>query len=309
MLDFDTIAKKCNLFDETDVEAVINNIAALDEEYSKEDLVEIYNYILSESSNPEILSNVIRFADRFRFKSTLNVLIDLLLAKNETDDAALNEKFVNLRSMCAKAIANYKDTNAVTPLLYCLNNKDEHYRVRLACADALGKIGDKYAVAPLIDVVKDENEKSVYLRESAASALGLLGDIRAIDPLVSILETKQGLMNKFTFLKERVIEALTKLRLDDNDRVFHALKASLDDESSQVRINAIEALMESSHPKAAEAIRVCLEDKDEEVRKNALIALYNIQGRDILDEVISLPTYVESLKEEAKYMIEEYEND
>ena len=309
MLDFDTIAKKCNLFDETDVEAVINNIAAFDEEYSKEDLVEIYNYILTVSKNPDILSNVVRFADRFRFKSTLNVLIDLLLAKNETADAVVNEKFVNLRAMCAKAIANYKDTSAVTPLLYCLNNKDEHYRVRLACADALGKIGDKYAVAPLIDVVKDENEKSVYLRESAASALGLLGDMRAIDPLVSILETKQGLMNKFTFLKERVIEALTKLRLDDNDRVFHALKASLDDESSQVRINAIEALMESSHPKAAEAIRVCLEDKDEEVRKNALIALYNIQGRDILDEVISLPTYVESLKEEAKYMIEEYEND
>lgn len=309
MLDFDTIAKKCNLFDETDVEAVINNIAALDEEYSKEDLVEIYNYILTVSKNPDILSNVVRFADRFRFKSTLNVLIDLLLAKNEAVDAVVNEKFVNLRAMCAKAIANYKDTSAVTPLLYCLNNKDEHYRVRLACADALGKIGDKYAVAPLIDVVKDENEKSVYLRESAASALGLLGDMRAIDPLVSILETKQGLMNKFTFLKERVIEALTKLRLDGNDRVFHALKSSLDDESSQVRINAIEALMESSHPKAAEAIRVCLDDKDEEVRKNALIALYNIQGRDILDEVISLPTYVESLKEEAKYMIEEYEND
>ena len=111
------------------------------------------------------------------------------------------------------------------------------------------------------------------------------------------------------FLKERVIEALTKLRLDDNERVFQALKSSLDDESAQVRINAIEALMESSHPKASEAIRICLDDKDEEVRKNALIALYNIQGRDILDEVISLPTYVESLKQEAKYMIEEYEND
>ena len=309
MLDFDAIAKKCNLFDETDVEAVINSIAAFDEEYSKEDLVEIYNYILSVSKNPDILSNVIKFADRFRFKSTLNVLIDLLLSKNETNDPSVNEKFVNLRALCAKAISNFKDTSTVTPLLYCLNNKDEHYRIRLACADALGKIGDRYAVAPLIDVVKDENEKSVYLRESAASALGLLGDMRAIDPLVSILETKQGLMNKFTFLKERVIEALTKLRLDGNDRVFHALKASLDDESAQVRINAIEALMESSHPKAVEAIRTCLEDNDEEVRKNALIALYNLQGRDILDEVISLPTYVQSLKDEAKYMIEEYEDD
>lgn len=309
MLDFDAIAKSCNLFDETDVDAVINNICALDNQYSKEELVEIYNYILSVSKNPDILMNVIRQADRYRFKSTLSVLLDLLLMKNNSYDKSLEEKFVSVRSMCAKAAANYKDTDAVTPLLYCLNNKDEHYRVRLACADALGKIGDKYAVAPLIEVVKDEEEKSVYLRESAASALGLIGDMRALDPLVSILETKQGLMNKFTFLKERVIEALTKLRLDDNDRVFHALKSSLDDESVQVRINAIEALMESNHPQAIDAIKVCLNDSDEEVRKNALIALYNIEGRDILDEVISLPVYKQSLKEEAKYMIKEYEDD
>lgn len=309
MLDFDAIAKKCNLFDETDVETIISNIVAFDEEYSKEDLVEIYNYILSVSKNPDILMQVIRLADRFRFKATLNVLIDLLLMKTESDNVTLNEKYVSVRSMCAKAIANYKDTDAVTPLLYCLNNKDEHYRVRLACADALGKIGDKYAVAPLIEVVKDEDEKSVYLRESAASALGLIGDMRAIDPLVSILETKQGLIDKFTFLKERVIEALVKLKLDDSDRVFQALKSSLNDESTQVRINAIEALMESNHPKACDAIRACLDDSDEEVRKNALIALYNMQGRDILDEVISLPIYVDSLKQEAKDMIEEYEND
>ena len=72
-----------------------------------------------------------------------------------------------------------------------MSNKNENYRVRLACADALGRIGDRFVVAPLISVVEDEDEKSIYLRESAATALGLLGDSRAIDPLVSILETKK----------------------------------------------------------------------------------------------------------------------
>lgn len=305
MLDFDAIAKSCNLFDETDVQLVVSSISALDEQYSQSDLVEIYNYILSVSKNPEILMNVIRFADRFRDKSTISFLQDLLLNKENGS----SEDLTNVRAMCAKAIANYKDTSTVTSLLYCLNDKNEHYRVRLACADALGRIGDRFAVAPLIEVMKDEDEKSVYLRESAASALGLLGDMRAVDPLVSILETKQGLMNKFTFLKERVIEALTKLKLDDNERVFRALKSSLEDESAQVKINAIEALMESNHPQSAEVIKTCLSDSDEEVQKNALIALYNIMGRDILDEVISLPIYSEYLKEEAKEMIEEYEND
>lgn len=251
--------------------------------------------------------NVIQCADRIRDKASLSALLDLLLMKNIDDEKDL---FINVRAMCAKAIANLKDTSAVTPLLYCLNNKDENYKVRLACADALGRIGDRYAVAPLIEVVKDEEEKSVYLRETAASALGMLGDLRAVDPLVSILETQKGIWNKFTFLKERVIEALGKLRLDDNERVFNALKNSLMDESPQIRINAIEAIMDSENPQAVDTIKTCLiEDEDEEVKKNALIALYNLVGREILDEVANGSSYPDALKLEAVSMISEYEDD
>ena len=241
-LDLEAIANKCNLYmgsNESVVpDEVICKINALDEIYERDNLVKIYNYFLSVSKSPDILMAVIRCEDRFRDKSSLSPLLDILLWKIE-DDNLDKEKFVNVRVMCAKAIANIKDTSAVTPLLYCLNNKDENYKVRFACADALGRIGDRYAVAPLIEVMKDEDERSVYLRESAASALGMIGDMRALEPLVSILETKQGIMDKFTFLKERVIEALGKLRFDRNDRVFNALKASLMDESAQIRINAI----------------------------------------------------------------------
>ena len=45
-----------------------------------------------------------------------------------------------------------------------------------------------------------------------------------------------------------------------------------------------------------EVIKPLLQDKDEDVAKNALIALYNLDGREILDEVISLPVYSEFLK-------------
>jgi HEAT repeat protein len=189
-----------------------------------------------------------------------------------------------------------------------LNNKNEHYKVRLACADALGRIGDRYAVSQLIEIVKDEEEKSVYVREEAVFALGMLGDVRAVDPLLSILESQTGIWSKFTFLKERVIEALGKLKLPDNERVFNALKNSLVDESAQIRINAIEAIMESEHPKASATIRGCLKDKDDEVKKNALIALYNLEGRDILDKVLE-ENYSDFLKEEAAYLMEEYENE
>lgn len=303
----DKIASECGLFGSDDVNSVVEKIQALDEVYERNNLVEIYNYLITQSKNPTILMNIIQCTDRIRDKSTLSYLLDLLLMKNV--EFAKSE-YINVRVMCAKAIANLKDTSAVTPLLYCLNNKDENYKVRLACAEALGKIGDKYAVAPLIAVMKDEEEKSVYLRESAASALGMLGDIRAVDPLVSILEAQKGIWNKFTFLKERVIEALGRLKVDDDERVFNALKNSLVDESPQIRINAIEAIMECENPLAVETIKQCLiEDKDEEVKKNALIALYNLVGREILDEVANSPDYPDFLKIEAVSMISEYEDD
>ena len=56
-----------------------------------------------------------------------------------------------------------------------------------------------------------------------------------------------------------------------------------------------------------EEYRTALKDEDEEVQRNALVAMYNLIGRDILDEVISLPGYSKFLKEEAQSMIEEYE--
>ncbi len=310
-LNLELIAKNCGLFSDSDVATVISNIESLQDNYKKDELISIYNYMLIHAHEPDVMMHLIKCTDVYRDSSSLEYLVDILLLRNaKFADPQIKEKYNSVRVMCAKAIANQKNTDVVSSLLYCLNNKDENYRVRLACADALGRIGDRFAVAPLIDVVKDEDEKSVYLRESAVSALGLLGDSRAVDPLVSILETKQGIMDKFSFLKERAIEALIKMGFCDNERVFRALKNSLSDESSQVRINAIEALMESEHPKAFETIKSCLEkDNDVEVKKNAMVALYNLSDRSILDEVISSPDYPDLLKMEAVSIIEEYESD
>lgn len=304
------VAQSCNLYD-GDSQIVICAVSALKSKYDEEELVSIYNYMLSKSQNPDVLMYLIRCCDEYRKSSTLEYLVDILLLKNVTEcEDDLKEKFLNVRIMCAKAIGNMKNTTVVTSLLYCLNNKNENYRVRLACADALGKIGDKYAVAPLIEVVKDEDEKSVYLKEGATVALGLLGDVRALDPLVSIIETKQGIMDKFSFLKERAIEALDKMGFGGNDRVFRALKSSLADESPLVRIDAIEALMNSEQPQAFDIIKNVLEnDSDEEVKKNALTALYNMSDRKILDEVLSSPKYSDSLKMFAVEIINEYESD
>lgn len=302
-LNFSEILRECGVENEPASE-VLRRISGLEEFYSGMQLTELYNYILLHTNNYEILRGVIGLSDFHRDSSTLAILLDMLLLRilprDDTDEQ------INFRALCAKAVSNYKDTSTLGVLLYCLNNKDENYKVRLACADALGRIGDKYAVAPLINVVKDEEEKSVYVKESAAFALGLIGDTSAIDPLVEIMEAKQGIWDKFSFLKEKIVEVLGKLNIN-NDKVLGVLKTSLMDSSSIVRINAIEALMNSEFEEAPDLIRSALKDEDEEVQKNALIALYNLTGRDILDEVISLPGYSESLKNEAKNIIEEYE--
>ena len=299
VLDLVSIAAECKIADDIEQELVVKNIDSLESRFSQENLVQIYNYFLSVCKNQDTLMYLIRCADKIRDKSSISVILDLLLDR---------ENSTNLRSMAAKALANFKDTSVVTPILYCLNNKDEDYKIRLACADALGRVGDKYAVAPLINVVQDEDEKSVYVRESAAVALGMLGDIRAIDPLLSILESKKGFIDKFTFLKERVIEVLGKFNFH-SERVFKALEHSLTDESAQIRINAIEALMDCDDDRAYPLIKEMLDDLDDEVKKNALIALYNMVGRDILDEVLAEAKYGEFLKEEAKTLLDEYEGD
>lgn len=308
-LDLDLVIQTCGIGTEVDAEVLIENLINLSDNYTDEELIQIYNYLMSKVYNPKVLMKLIALSDKYRDKSSLAVLTNILLMRINLENTPYDQDdMINVRVMCTKAIVNIKDTSAVGSLLYCLNNKNENYKVRLACADALGKIGNKYAVAPLIDVMQDEEEKSVYLKESAVSALGLLGDTSAVDPLISILDAKQGFLDKFSFLKERIIEALGKLNVSDR-KIFKALKRSLYDTSPMVRINAIEALMNTGEEEAVELIRTVLTDDDDEVKKNALIALYNLEGRDILDEVLSNPDYPQVLKEEAQELIDEYENE
>lgn len=302
-LDFNIIASDCLIATDIDSAEVIGRLEALKQKYSEMELIAIFNYFLKIEYRPDVLCWLIRAVDKYRDSSSLPILTELLLMKDHTPSADYTKDYyTNVRVMCAKAISNLKDHNSVHAFLYCLNDKNENYKVRLSCADALGKLGDKYAVTTLMDVVSDESEKSVYIRESAAVALGLIGDIRAVDSLVNILETKNGLMDKFTYLKEKVVEAICKLNPND-DRVFKALKNSLGDENPQVRINTIEALMEYETDEAKALIKKMLKDEDDEVKVNAVIALYNIEGEGILNEIINDSQYSQVCKEEAQNIL------
>ncbi len=305
LLDFNIIATDCMIASNTDSATVIDLLEKLKTKYSDIELLAIFNYFLKIEYNADVLCWLVRNVDKYRDTTSLEQLTKLLLMKDYTPNASFTKDYyTNVRVLCAKAISNIKSHSSVHDLMYCLNDKNENYKVRLSCADALGRLGDKYAVTSLMDVVSDEEEKSVYIRESAAVALGLIGDMRAVDSLVKIIESQNGIMDKFSYLKEKAIEALCRLN-PNNDRTFNALKKSLHDENPQVRINTIEALMDYETEEAISLIKSMLFDKDEEVQRNAVIAMYNITDESILKEILEKKEYSQTCKEEAQNILEE----
>ncbi len=308
-IDFNIIASECLIAQDIEDALTVKCLENLKNKFSEIELIAIFNYFLKIEYRSEVLCWLIRQLDKYRDSSSLAPLTELLLMKDHTPHADYNKDYyTNVRVLCAKAISNLKDHSSVHSLMYCLNDKDENYKVRLSCADALGRLGDRYAVTSLMSVASDESEKSVYVRESAATALGLIGDMRAVDSLVKILETKTGIMDKFTYLKEKAVEALCRLNPSD-DRAFKVLKKSLNDENPQVRINTIEALMDYDTDETLELIRGMLTDRDDEVKRNAVIALYNIKGEDELNRIINSAQYCDICKEEARTILKEEQDD
>lgn len=276
--------------------------------YDKNELTLLLRSILCESSDIKLLKNTIQEIATLKFEENLDDLIDFLMSKKFDERVDKNE-IINLKTFCIKAISFYKDKKCIPVLLYCLNDKSANYKMRFQAAEALGKIGDKIAVESLINVVSDEDEKSVYVRESAAVALGMIGDMRAIDPFLTILEAKKNFLDKFTFLKERVMEAITKINFQSSKRVITAFKNALNDDSPRVRINAIECLMNSEDENAYEFIKEKLKDTDEEVIKNAVIALYNLKGKEALFEILKDESLPVAAKDEADEIYREYEDE
>lgn len=276
--------------------------------HKKEDLSSLLSYFLANSDDIKIIKASIAQIHILKINDNVEDIVDFLMARQFPDSFDKTE-VINLKSLGIKALSALKDKRAIPALVYCLNNKTLNYKMRFQAAEALGKIGDKNAVESLINVVSDEEEKSVYVRESAAFALGVIGDMRAVDPFLNIMEAKKNFLDKFTFLKERVVEALGKMKIENTERVINVYKNALEDDSAQVRINAIECLMNSGAECAYDLIKEKLYDSDEEVVKNAVIAMYNLKGKDALFEVLKDGNLAQCAKNEADSIYQEYEED
>ena len=123
------------------------------------------------------------------------------------------------------------------------------------------------------------------------------------------MSSKQMFLDKFSYLKERIVEAISKLDVSRDKKAIEILKKSLLESSPRIRISAIEALMNAECCESWDLIYDRLKyDDDFEVQKNALIALYNLSDRKILDEV-NQGDFSFELKMVAQELIDEYEGE
>lgn len=256
-----------------------------------------------EEKDPKILLFIVKEIGKHKDSSSADVLINLLTCFNENRD-----HYLEVRSTAATILGNLKYESAILPLMDIMNDRDESYRLRLWAADALGKIGNSQAVVPLIRIVSDEEEKSLYLKESAAKALGMIGDERAVDSLINILEVRQGMMDRFTFLKEKAIEALGRLKPQKETRL-QALKNVLNDESPQVRASAIDALAQIEDDDITLVIEPMIYDNNEEVARTAICALYNREGREFIVNLLKKDNLPASCRDEIMDILEELDEE
>jgi len=259
----------------------------------------IFNYILENKINSKLLNQTIREIKSNKLITNFEPLLDFILKTND----------VELKTLAIKTISVFKNKKAIPILLECLRDKNSNYKIRLAAADSLGKIGDKVAFETLSTIACDDDEKSAYVKEQAVVALGNLGDNRALDVFSSIMSSKQMFLDKFSYLKERVVEAISKLDASKDGKAIEILKRTILDSSPRLRISAIETLMNLESDESYSLIYDrLLYDDDFEVKKNALVALYNLSDRKILDEVVN-GEFSSELKSFANELIREYEDD
>lgn len=251
-------------------------------QFSKNQFIFLISYILKNSAEEKLINQAIRIINSEKYQELLPNLIDFIICNQQ------NNTFINLRVLAIKTISSFKDKTSVSALMYCLNDKNSNYKIRLAAAEALGKIGDKNAFESLTNVVCDEEEKSTYVKESAVVALGMLGDNRALDVFNSIIDTKKMFSSQFSYLRERIVEAISKIGVGNNKIALKILRKSLYDNSPRLRICAIETLMNLELDESYDLIYDRLKsDSDIEVKKNALVALYNLSDEKILNDVLS----------------------
>ncbi|MFP4439886.1 MAG: HEAT repeat domain-containing protein [Chloroflexaceae bacterium] len=191
------------------------------------------------------------------------------------------------------ALQNSGVSQAVEPLLACLDNPDAG--VRRAVASALGQIGDARAVEPLLAHLNDPDTRVQWairnalrqlvnvnalksllthlddpdaaVRQTIAELLGQIGDARAVEPLLTRLDDPNA------GVRWAVVQALGRI---GDVRAVEPLLARLNDPDTSMRQTVVQALGQIGDVGAVEPLLARLDDPDTHVRRAAVEALGRI---------------------------------
>jgi HEAT repeat protein len=257
--------------------------------------------ILREDTEPRVVLHTVTLLSRKQVYAAVDsfialvectglTAIELSIPRFKTQDVG-----IRIRTTVIQALGRLGDQRAIDPLMHLLGDMTENYRIRLSAAESLGRLGDSKALNPLMHIVQDEEESSQYLKESAVKALGMLGDIRALDPLLDLFENQKGFFSKMNFLKEQLVEAIGRLGTQHN-RALNAVLEALHDESSTIRLTAVESLLEFKDPVVIPHLMTCLSDSYDDVAIAAVNSLYHLGGEALMREILqtheNLPQFV-----------------
>ncbi len=143
---------------------------------------------------------------------------------------SLSDKNRDVRDRAVHALGLIRTEKAVEALILMFEQESGHnFR---AAAVALGRIGSKTALDPLIAAL---DTTDMWSRKAVVSALGSLGSEKAVDPLLNLLKEEE----LDARVKREIMVAFLKI---GSKRTLGALQEALDDDDSEVRLYAAEAL-------------------------------------------------------------------
>jgi HEAT repeat protein/beta-lactamase regulating signal transducer with metallopeptidase domain len=180
------------------------------------------------------------------------------------------------------AIAQGRDTSAVTALIAAL--KDEDPEVRRAAANALGNRRDPRAVPALINALADSDAE---VRSHVVEALANLRDPRATDGLIKALKDENPEVRSHAAQGLGEMPGAKRGYTAEAQRAADALAAVLNDVSAEVRRQAIEALKDMRGIRMADAMITALKDQDADVRQSAAEALGDMEARNAGQQLIA----------------------
>lgn len=258
---------------------------------------------IRQSTQASFSTRAVFLLDQLQMVSSVPLLIDVSLADGLPifDEGHLKEsESVRLRSAAIAALGKIRDDRALIPLMSLLNDPHLNYRIRMAAAESLGRMGNEHALQSLVTILEDDQEQSVYLRESSAKALGMLGDLRAMESLISVFRAKKGIRSKFDFLKERVVQSIGKLMQGNRgeDEVVQSVLEALDDDAPSIRLAAIEALIDMEDDRWLPVIEARVFDSDDIVAQGAISALYELGGSEALQALLQNDKLPKFLRED-----------